>query len=389
MIFLDKPYVSDFLLQTIEDNQLPVVCTDYAKTVIKGRNIKLINKSDVITRAKSNENLPFLMTSENSIGWVAENLSFLELSEKIDCFKDKVKFRKITAGLHPDIFYTAVDISDLEEYDISVLPFPFVIKPSVGFFSMGVHIVTDLSQWGETKAKIYAEVAQTKNLYPLQVFDCHTFIIEQIITGEEFAFDAYFDDEGKPVILNIFKHLFSSKDDVSDRVYITSKDIIEKNIEAFTSYLDSIGKLCDLKNFPVHVEVRCDAQGVIRPIEINSLRFGGWCSTADMTAYAYGLNPYLAFFKREKPDWSALLRGKKGISYAIIVLDNSTGVDGHKIMNFDYDALASEFKTVLNVRRIDYQEYPVFGFLFVETKQEDFSELENILISTLSDYITV
>ena len=389
MIFLDKPYVSDFLLQTIEYNQLPVVCTDYAKTVIKGRNIKLINKSDVITRAKSNENLPFLMTSENSIGWVAENLSFLELSEKIDCFKDKVKFRKITAGLHPDIFYTAVDISDLEEYDISVLPFPFVIKPSVGFFSMGVHIVTDLSQWGETKAKIYAEVAQTKNLYPLQVFDCHTFIIEQIITGEEFAFDAYFDDEGKPVILNIFKHLFSSKDDVSDRVYITSKDIIEKNIEAFTSYLDSIGKLCDLKNFPVHVEVRCDAQGVIRPIEINPLRFGGWCSTADMTAYAYGLNPYLAFFKREKPDWSALLRGKKGISYAIIVLDNSTGVDGHKIMNFDYDALASEFKTVLNVRRIDYQEYPVFGFLFVETKQEDFSELENILISTLSDYITV
>lgn len=389
MIFLDKPYVSDFLLQTIEDNQLPVVCTDYAKAVIKGRNIKLINKSDVITRAKSNENLPFLMTSENSIGWVAENLSFLELSEKIDFFKDKAKFRKLTAGLHPDIFYTTVDISDLDEYDISVLPLPFVIKPSVGFFSMGVHIVTDLSQWGETKAKIYAEVAQTKNLYPLQVFDSHTFIIEQIIMGEEFAFDAYFDDEGKPVILSIFKHLFSSQDDVSDRVYITSKDIIEKNIEAFTSYLDSIGKLCDLKNFPVHVEVRCDAQGVIRPIEINPLRFGGWCSTADMTAYAYGLNPYLAFFKREKPDWSALLRGKKDISYAIIVLDNSTGVDGQKINNFDYVALASKFKTVLNVRRIDYQEYPVFGFLFVETKQEDFSELENILISTLSDYITV
>ena len=183
--------------------------------------------------------------------------------------------------------------------------------------------------------------------------------------------------------------MFSSKDDVSDRVYITSKDIIEKNIEAFTSYLDSIGTLCDLKNFPVHVEVRCDAQGVIRPIEINPLRFGGWCSTADMTAYAYGLNPYLAFFKGEKPDWPTLLRGKKDISYAIIVLDNATGVDGQKINNFDYDAVAGQFKTVLNVRRIDYQEYPVFGFLFVETRQENFSELENILISTLSDYITV
>lgn len=389
MIFLDKPYVSDFLLQTIEDNQLPVVRTDYAEVVTEGRDIKLIEKAAVIEQAKLDKGTSFLMTSENSIGWVAENISFLRLSETIDLFKDKAKFRELTAGLHPDIFYTTVKIADLDALDVSDLSFPFVIKPSVGFFSMGVHIVTNTSEWHEAKAKIYAEVAQTKNLYPLQVFDSQTFIIEQIILGEEFAFDAYFDEQGKPVILSIFKHLFSSDDDVSDRVYITSKEIIEENIKLFTAYLESIGKLCDLKNFPVHVEVRCDGQGVIRPIEVNPMRFGGWCSTADMTAYAYGLNPYLAFLNRERPDWTALLQGKSGISYAIIVLDNSTGVDSQNIKSFDYDAVVGKFKTVLNLRRVDYREYPVFGFLFTETRREDFSELEDILTSSLREYIAI
>lgn len=389
MIFLDKPYVSDFLLQTIEDSQLPVVRTDYAKTVTKNRDIKFIEKSAVIAQARLSENVSFLMTSENSIGWLAENISFLQLPEKVDLFKDKAKFRKLTANLHPDIFYTTVNIADLDDFDISALSFPFVIKPSVGFFSMGVHIVLDPSQWNEAKAKIYAEVKQTKNLYPAQVFDSQTFIIEQLIMGEEFAFDAYFDGEGKPVILSIFKHLFSSGEDVSDRVYISSKEIIEKNLGPFTTYLENIGKLCDLRNFPVHVEVRCDAQGVIRPIEINPLRFGGWCSTADMTAYAFGFNPYRAFFNRERPDWPNLLQGKSGVSYAIIVLDNSTGVDGKHINNFDYEALVSNFKNVLNVRRVNYKEYPVFGFLFVKTRQEDFLELENILTSNLSEYIAI
>lgn len=61
----------------------------------------------------------------------------------------------------------------------------------------------------------------------MQVLDTGKFIIEENIEGEEFAVDAYFNSKEKPVILNILKHIFSSENDVSDRVYFTSKSVME------------------------------------------------------------------------------------------------------------------------------------------------------------------
>lgn len=66
--------------------------------------------------------------------------------------------------------------------------------------------------------------------YPQKVIDNSTYILEEFIHGEEYAIDAYYDENGKVVILNIMKHDFSSTSDVSDRLYYTSKEIInEKN----------------------------------------------------------------------------------------------------------------------------------------------------------------
>lgn len=54
------------------------------------------------------------------------------------------------------------------------------------------------------------------------------FILEQYITGEEYALDAYYDENGRAVLLNIMKHDFACSSDVSDRLYYTGKEIIEK-----------------------------------------------------------------------------------------------------------------------------------------------------------------
>ena len=45
-----------------------------------------------------------------------------------------------------------------------------------------------------------------------------------------------------------------------------------------------LAKLAGLKNFPLHTEVRVNEKGEIIPIEVNPMRFGGWCTTADFTA---------------------------------------------------------------------------------------------------------
>lgn len=119
------------------------------------------------------------------------------------------------------------------------------------------------------------------------------------------------------------------------------------------------------------------------------MRFGGWCTTADIAFLAYGFNPYLYYYEQKKPDWFQLLQGKGGKLYSVIVLDNSTGFKINEIESFDYDRLLTKFTTPLELRRIDFQQYPVFGFLFAETEEQNFSELQSILESDLREFVTL
>ncbi len=255
--------------------------------------------------------------------------------------------------------------------------------------SMGVYKISNFEEWVNAIESIIAETAQVKGLYPEAVFNAGSFIIEQCINGEEFALDAYYNSNGEPVILNILKHIFSSYADVSDRVYISSKEIIENNLKEFTNFVDKIGKLAGLKNFPVHIELRRDRYSVLLPIEVNPMRFGGWCTTPDMSFMAYGFNPYLYYFSQKKPDWSKLLKGKEKKLFSLIVLDNSTGIDAADIASFNYEKLLSGFEKPMEFRKIDYRQYPIFGFLFTETREDKFSELKNILSSDLNEFISI
>ena len=389
MIIVDKPFVSDFLKKTIEENSFPVVRTDIAVNLGFSKGSNIITEENAIENAMSSENMMIYTNSENSIGWIAKHLSSTELPDKIDLFKNKIKFRTLIKTMYPNFYFKEVLLTDLDNLSVENIPMPFIIKPTVGFFSMGVYKVTSKNEWLKVKSNLKSELFNAKNLYPQEVLNTTSFIIEQCIEGEEFAFDAYFTATGEPVILNIYKHVFSSSEDVSDRIYISSKEVIETNIDQFTEFLAKVGNRAGVKNFPVHVEVRRNNDGLILPIEINPMRFGGWCTTADMTNLAYGINPYELYFSQTKPDWIEILKGKEGLLYSIIVLDNSTGVPANQITSFDYDLLLSNFDRPLELRKIDCNEYPIFGFLFTETKEDNFAELEKILKSDLNEFITV
>ena len=267
------------------------------------------------------------------------------------------------------------------------LEFPFIIKPAIGFFSVGVHKVDKPDEWPHVLEKIKLEIADIEGLYPNEVIDTTHFIIEEYIEGEEFAIDCYFNKKGEAVVLNILHQIFSSGKDVSDRVYTTSKEIIEKHIFKAEDFLNKIGAKTDLKNFPIHVEVRIDKNGKINPIEVNPLRFGGWCTTGDLSWYAYGINSYEYFLYQKKPDWEEILKTKKDKKYNIIVLDNNSGFKESEIEYFDYEKLLKDFENPLILRKVDFNKYPVFGFLFTETSFENEKEINQILTSNLKKYI--
>ena len=388
MIFVNEPYVSKFFKRTVKDNNIPIVGTEIAKKIDLYNGTNIIGEDEAIEIVRKT-NIPIMyMTSENSIDWITKHLAFSDLPEKIKFFKDKLKFRELTKSIFPNFIFKEVRVENLKKIQFNELPLPFIIKPTVGFFSMGVYKVSNFEEWENVIDSIIAEIDQTKDLYPEEVLDTSSFIIEQCIPGEEFAVDAYYNSIGEPVILGIFRHTFSSDEDVSDRVYTTSKEIIENNLKEFTEFAARIGGLAIVKNFPVHIELRRDNDGALLPIEVNPMRFGGWCTTADMSFIAYGFNPYLYFFLQKKPNWSEALKGKEGKLFSIIVLDNSTGTDINEIKSFDYENLLSCFEKPLELRKIDYKKYPVFGFLFTETREDNFIELKSILDSDLNEFVS-
>ncbi len=389
MFFVDKPYISDLFKKTVRDHAIPVVGTDTAQASSLYPGTTIISEDRAIAMARESGEIPIYTISENSIGWIAKHLAFSVLPEKIDLFKNKLKFRELTRPLFPDFFFKGVRSEELRAVRFDEIPLPFIIKPAVGFFSMGVHKVSSHTEWNRTVDSLTAETDRLRGIYPEEVFNAGSFIIEQCIEGEEYAVDAFFTATGEPVIAGIFKHVFSSDADVSDRVYLSSKKIIESNLEEFTGFIGSIGTLAGVKTFPMHIELRRNAAGALLPIEVNPMRFGGWCSTPDMTTLAYGVNPYVCYYTQKKPDWPAALRGKEGKLFSLIVLDNPTGISGDRISSFDYEKLLTRFEKPVELRRIDYTKYPVFGFLFTETGEDNFGELENILVSDLSEFITI
>ncbi len=224
------------------------------------------------------------------------------------------------------------------------------------------------------------------SVYPDKVLGLGRFVAEEVIEGEEFAVDAYFGADGAPVLVDLYAHPFAGAGDVSDRVYLTNADTVERLGPAAMEFLHEIGRRARLADFPVHVELRVDGAGRVAPIEVNPMRFGGWCA-ADLAHFAYGVDPYRTYLLGERPDWSRLAEETTGRTTALIVADLPSSVDLARIEAVDYERFAARFSTVLELRPTDFNRYPVFAFTFVQVPSGDLSELDAVLGADLREYL--
>ena len=116
------------------------------------------------------------------------------------------------------------------------------------------------------------------------------------------------------------------------------------------------------------------------------MRFGGWCAT-DLAHFAYGVNPYRSYLLGERPDWDRATRETAGRTTALIVSDLPTSVDLAAIESVDYEGFAARFSRVRELRRTDFNRYPVFAFTFVEVPSGDRSELHAVLGADLREHL--
>lgn len=377
MFILNNPYVSDFLVETIKKNNYSVLDNTYAKQYFKNEDLtqnkiaKLENK--------------FYLNSENSIDWIMENMPNSAIANMIKICKDKILFREMLSEIYPDYYFMKATLKELKSLNTKNLKYPFVLKPSVGFLSFGVYPIKNENDFKNVISKIDSDIEKLKDVFPTCVVDCTNFLIEEMIEGEEFALDAYFDEKGKAVILNIFQHPFLDENDVSDRVYYTSKTIIQKYLKPFETLLDKISKIGNFKNFPFHLELKVSDKGII-PIEINPMRFCGWCIT-DIAHFAWGINIYEYFMENKIPAWDEILKNSKDDYFYFTIGDIPADISKDKIKKIDYEKYLKNISNPLEIRKIDYKTKPVFAIVFGKTK--NINEINNLLKLNMVDFIEV
>ena len=385
MFILEQPYVSEYMVETILNHDWPVLDNDAIENSgIEDGAFKLWSSEKAANNYMMQEFPLIYANSENAISWVLENLPKSNLSEYIKLFKDKIAFREMIKDLYPDFYFTTVDYEDLKYMNKDEIKFPVVVKPSVGFLSLGVRTVWSQDDWDNTIGLVNRDMARAKTMYPQEVVNSSKFIIEELIEGEEFAIDLYYDRNGDPVILNIFQHMFSDKNDVRDRLYIMSAGIMVKYMAKFYQLASNIGKLKNVKNFPAHIEVRVKEDGTIIPIEVNPMRFAGWCTT-DVSRYAWGINVYECFNNQICPDWNEILSNAGRDFYYFAMAEVPSNVSRAEIRTFDYNGFLANFSNVLELRRINYKIHPLFAVIFGSTPDKE--ELKRIVTVKTESYI--
>ena len=252
---------------------------------------------------------------------------------------------------------------------------------------MGIYPIFSVEDWQAACDDIREHSNTWSEQYGATVVNNTNFLVESYLDGEEYAIDAYFNEQGETIILDILKHDFAGTEDVSDRLYYTSKVVVEDTMQAMKDFLIKSNELLDFKNFPVHVEVRVDEAGVVTPIEFNPMRFAGLCTT-DLSYFAYGFKTYEMYLRNEQPNWDDVLADKAGKRYSMVML-STDGTALPDTYSFDYEAVQRKFFKVLACRQLNAKQYNTFGVLFTEASDEDWkAESDYILHSSLKEFLS-
>jgi hypothetical protein len=369
VVILDRPYVSALLEDALARLHIPVLLNRADLVLCRPGDLNLQVPEDFWARLSSAERPLLYTNSEDALGAVLAALGSTSLGRQIRLAKDKALMRERLRPLFPDLFFTRVSIDDLAAMPAAGLLFPLIIKPAVGFFSLGVVSVRSAEEWDAACARLQAELEAARGLFPTSVLDPGQVLIEQRVEGREFAVDTYFDAGGAPVLLNVMEHIFRDTEDTDDRVYFTSAALIREHGARFLHTLASMARFLDFSNLAAHVELRVEASGRAVPIEINPLRLAGFCST-ELAWHAYGLNTHEALLLQQKPDWERLLAGRDGV-YSLVLCKPPTGLDRARIRGVDWEALAAVFSRPLEVRPMDYRRYPLLALAFIESPNLD------------------
>ncbi|MBG9587603.1 ATP-grasp domain-containing protein [Cytobacillus firmus] len=365
MLILDGEYISPLLLKTIKGNNIPkLIINNFTE---RYPSVSSMEEDQYINFLKNEKKM--FVNSEKCLSLLYEYLPGNSLTFIADSFKNKAKFRLKLKDMYPNFQFGEFSLLHFEKYfdDIDI-QFPIIIKPIKGYSSVGVYKIDNYEQLKSSLSDIKESLKDISKIYHRDILNTNKFMFESYIFGTEFAIDGYFNNEGKPIVLNIFKRLFKNNSDTADGIYYTSLSVIEEIYNYVLEFMEKLQQQYNLKNFPLHFELRKNNSGVV-PIEVNPYRFAG-IGTNELGEYAFGINAYKYFIYNLEPDWEEVKRkiGDSIFSFYCAEVPLSTYFQDYSI---DHSLFKKQFNNILEYRKINIEDDRTFAIVFYEGENED------------------
>ncbi|MDD2716667.1 MAG: ATP-grasp domain-containing protein [Candidatus Wallbacteria bacterium] len=327
LILLSDRYISPVLMDCAVRRGIPVFpLKEELGTELSRRftGLKLISEQTAAEIIRSGAK--YYTNTEDVLSKIVADTTDQVLIDNINVFKDKFRFRELLKPLFDDFQYFQIDPENPVQVKLKMGK-EYILKPNRGLFSIGIRKARTGQELEKAVSEMKVELARYKDIAET-VLDTKKLILEECVSGMEYACDAAFDPDGKPVIYSIMQHPFSSPDDFRDVIYCTSREIMREMLPKVADLMLKISRLMGIRNFPVHFEFRvCD--GELFPIEFNPLRFAA-IGLSDLPHYAYGFNSFELYFDSIAPDWEKILAGKDERFYYSVLGVTPPGLEAAK-----------------------------------------------------------
>jgi len=317
---------------------------------------------------------------ETSVPIILDKIKNEEIKEKFENIKNKYKCRILLKDIYPDFYFKDVKLSGIENIQLPKDK-KFIIKPQKGFFGTAVKEIDKNTDLKKIKLGLEEDIKKNSQFFSPDVFTQEDFIIEEFVEGNEYTFDVFYDDNGKPVIVNFCNHPESKIKEYFHLLYYTSHEIYEKFSKQIINIFTEFNKSLGIKNLPIHAEFK-EKDGKLIPIEFNIPRFGGF-GVADIPYHGFGLDPFEYFFESKNPDWDKIWKEHEGRYYGWVLCYNGLDVDLDKNKP-NYEKLEKDLGEVLYFHKLDYKTNPAFAIAYIGRDSKD--ELYKVLNLDFKDY---
>lgn len=311
------------------------------------------------------------ITSEASLEIVRSKITDNSKKKAIDLLKDKYKFREALTNIYPNYIFKKIKFEDINNLKIDKKT---VLKPLKGCFGTAVKIIDENSDLHIVSKEIEFEIQKNSSVLSENVLSQNDFILEEYISGEEYAIDMFFDENGEPHIVNIYYHPMPKIESYLHMIYYTNKEIFDKIYNKAIIFFKKLNAILNVKNFILHSEFKYEKELI--PIEINSMRYGGM-GLGNMIYHSVGVNPYEHFNKGISPDWKKIWKNNSNDIFAFFIAYNGTQIDKSS-QQPDIEKLKNDFTEILREEIFDYKTQLAFGVFCIKENNQNIKKLLEI-----------